>query len=83
MEETLMYNSYSKIHMNFLFLSLFKDCPSQFLSHWESAEPVFCGEELSFLLYINHLKPKENPVLGGKIQNVKNFTEMFLPPDHL
>ena len=26
-----------------------KNCPSQFLSHWELAQSVFCSEELSFL----------------------------------
>ena len=28
---------------------IFNNCPSQFLSHWELAESVFCSEELSFL----------------------------------
>ena len=41
--------------LNFLSFSLcvyiFKNCPSQFLSHWELAEPVFCSEELSLLPY--------------------------------
>ena len=51
-----------KIHknLNFLLLSLcvylFKNCPSQFLSHWESSEPVFCDEELIFLPYKKHNK---------------------------
>ena len=44
-----MFSLYSKFE--FLFLSLcvylFKKCPSQFLNHWESAERVFCSEELS------------------------------------
>ena len=49
MEETIMYKF--SANLNFLFLSLcvylFKTCPSQFFSHWELAEPVFCCEELS------------------------------------
>ena len=47
-----MYNSQ---HLILLFLSLcvyfFKNCPSQFLSHWESAELVFCSQELSSQQY--------------------------------
>ena len=47
-------------NLNFLFMSLcvyfFKNCPSQFLSHWESAKPMFCSEELSFLSYRNQNK---------------------------
>ena len=53
---------------NFLFLSLcvylFKNCPSQFLSHWKSAEPVFCSEELNSLPFKN----QNSQLLGGKIQ---------------
>ena len=43
-----MFSPYSKFEFSFLSLCvyLFKNCP-QFLSHWESAEPVFCSEELS------------------------------------
>jgi len=47
-------------NLNFLFLSLFvyllKNCSSQFFSNWESAEPVFCSEELSCLPYKNQNK---------------------------
>ena len=50
MEETLVYmfSTYSKFEFSFLSfcVCLFKNCPSQFLSHRESAEPVFCSEEL-------------------------------------
>ena len=46
--------------INFLFLSLcvylFKSCPSQFLCHWESGEPVFCREELIFPPFKNQNK---------------------------
>ena len=49
--ETLIYNSEQSAktweNLNFFFLSLFvylfKNCSSQFLSHWESAELVFCS----------------------------------------
>ena len=34
----------------------FKNCPSQFLSHWGSAEPVFCSEQFSFFPYKNRNK---------------------------
>ena len=59
-EETLVYmfSSYSKFKFSFLslFVYLFKSCPSQFLSHWKSAELVFCSEELSILLCKNQNK---------------------------
>ena len=49
-EEWLVYMFSSYRKFEFLFLSLcvylFKNCPSQFLNHWESAEPMFCSEEL-------------------------------------
>ena len=39
--------SHHTANLKFLFLSLcvylFKNCPFQFLSHWESADPVFCS----------------------------------------
>ena len=46
MEETLLYmfSPYSKSEFGYLF----KDGPSQFLSDWESGEPVFCREDLIF-----------------------------------
>ena len=47
-------------NFDFFFLShcvyLFQKGPSQFLSHWESAEPVCCSEELSFLPFKNQNK---------------------------
>ena len=54
-EETPMFNSQHTAKFAFCFLCvyLFKNCPSQFLNHWESPEPVFCSEELSFLPYKN------------------------------
>ena len=61
-KKLLFINSHHTAILNFLFLSLcvylFKKCPSQFLSHWELAGPVFCSEELSCLLY---KKLKQNP----------------------
>ena len=41
----------------------FKTFLSQFFSHWGSAEPVFCSEDLSSLPCKN-----QNPTLSGKIQ---------------
>ena len=45
--------SHHTANLNFLFLPLcvylFNSCPSQFLSNLESAEPMFCSEELSSL----------------------------------
>ena len=38
--EMLVYNSQHTAKLEFC-VYLFKNCPSQFLSHWESAEPVF------------------------------------------
>ena len=59
--------------LNFLSFSLrgyiFKNCPSQFLSHWELVEPVFCSEELSFLPYKTKTKAWFS-VLDRKIQNL-------------
>ena len=56
MEETLVYKF--SANLNFLFPSLcvylFKICPSQFFSHWELSEPVFCSEELSFHPFKNN-----------------------------
>ena len=44
--------SFSTYSNEFIFLSicvyLFENCPSQFLSCWESAEPAFCSEKLSY-----------------------------------
>ena len=81
-----------KIEFSFLLLSvyIFKNCSSQFLSHYELAEPVFCSEELSFLLYKNKNKSLVlSSVLGGKIQlftillYVENYTWAFLPQIYL
>ena len=55
---------YKKLHsienLDFLFLALFvyllRTSSSQFFSNWKSAEPVFCIEELSCLLYKNQNK---------------------------
>ena len=55
---------------------LFKNCTSQFLSHWK---PVFCFEELSFLPNKNKAKVWSS-VLFGKIQNflyAENYTYAF------
>ena len=54
---------------------LFNNCPSQFLSHWKLAEPVFCREELSCLPYKNP-KP-DSQFFGEKIQI---YTQEFPPP---
>ena len=52
-KKLLCINSHHAGNLNFIFLSLcvycFEKCPSQFLSHWEVAEPVFCSEDLSCL----------------------------------
>ena len=58
MEETLMHKflPYSQFEFSFLLslcVYLFKNCPSQFLSHWELAKPVFYNEELGCLPYKN------------------------------
>ena len=56
-KKLLCINSYHTANLNFLVLTLciylFRNCPSQFLSHWELAKPVFCNEELSCLPYKN------------------------------
>ena len=64
------FSPYSKFDFFFLSLCvyLFKKCPSQFLSHWELAEPVFCSEELSCLLY---KKPKQKPNSGSLAEKFK------------
>ena len=45
--------SHHTSNLNFVFLSfcvyLFKNCPSHFLSHWESSVPVFSSKEHSSL----------------------------------
>ena len=53
----------------------FKNCPSQFLSHWSSAEPVFCNEQFSFF---SLQKPKQKPVLGGNIQILLYVLEWYI-----
>ena len=50
LEDTLMYK-YSFPVALYTFLT-----PSQFLSHWELAEPLFCSEKLSCLPYKNQNK---------------------------
>ena len=59
-KKLLCINSHHIENVNFLFLSLFvylfKYCPSQFLSRWESAEPMFCCEKLTLLPYKNQNK---------------------------
>ena len=51
-EETLIYNSQHTAKFEFSFpVTLCLSFCELFLSHWESAEPVFCSEELSFLPY--------------------------------
>jgi hypothetical protein len=62
MQQTLMYNSQHTAKFEFSFL--FNNYPSQFLSHWKLARPVFFREELSFLPY----KKKSDSVLGGKFK---------------
>ena len=47
---------------------LFKNCPPQFLSHWELAEPLFCSEQLSCLPYKDQNK---GPTLGSLIGKFK------------
>ena len=64
--------SHHTANLNFLFLSLcvylFKNCPSQFLSHWDSAEPVFCSEELGSLTYKNQNNSLILSYLVGKFK---------------
>ena len=70
-KKLLFINSHHTVILNFLFLSvcvyLFKKIP-QFLSHWELAEPVFCSEELSCLLY---KKPKQKPNSGSLAEKIQ------------
>ena len=96
--ETQMYNSEQSAesceNLNFFFLSpfvyLFKNWSSQFLSHWESAESLFCSEELGSLPFKNQNKAWFS-VLGGKAQIFTSFcwmfriihTYVFLPQRHL
>ena len=72
MEETLMYKflPYSKFEFSFpVTLCLpFKNCPSQFLSHLELAEPAFCSEELSCFHYKNQNKSLTLSSLLGKFK---------------
>ena len=49
---------YNKKFPATLCIYIFKHCPSQFLNHLESAEPVFWSEELSFF---SLQKPKQTP----------------------
>ena len=62
--ELLFINSHHTVTLNFYFVSLFvylfKKWPSQFLSHWELAEPVFCIEE-----------PKQKPDSGSLAEKFK------------
>ena len=63
-KKLLCINSHHAGNLNFIFLSLcvscFEKCPSQFLSHWELAEPVFCIEE-----------PKQKPDSGSLAEKIK------------
>ena len=68
-EETLMYkfSPYNKFEFSFsVTLYLFKNCPSQFLSYWKLAEPVFCS--VLFLPYKNQKKILTLSFLLGKIK---------------
>ena len=73
--------SHHAANLNFLFLSLcvylFKNCPSQFLSHWESAEPVFCSDELIGLPCKNKNKSLTLSYLVG------NSNLLHVSPAHL
>ena len=75
-------NVLSLLYFSFLSLcvNIFKDSPSQFLSHWELAEQVFCSEELSFLPYKNQNKSLTLSSLSGKIKiclMVRIYTKSF------
>ena len=74
---TVCINSHHKENLNFLFLSLcvylFKKCPSQFLSHWQSAETVFCSKEFIFLPYKNQSKS----VIFSSGQENSNFSVLW------
>ena len=78
--------SHQRANLNFLFLTLcaylFKNCPSQLLSYWEVAQPVFCSEELSCLPYKNQNKSLNLSSLAGKFK-FAIYTQGFLPPSHL
>ena len=61
---------------------LFKNCPSQFFSHCESAEPVFCSKELSSLPFKNQNKSLALSYLVGKFKFavlLRSYTQAFLP----
>ena len=77
--------SFSTYSNEFIFLSicvyLFENCPSQFLSCWESAEPAFCSQELSKSA-LQKQKP-DSKLFGGKIQvccMLRPYKQAFLPP---
>ena len=71
-KKLLCINSHHIANLNFLFLSLFvylfKNCPFQFLSHWELDEPVFCSEELSCLHYKTQTKSVTLSLLPEKFK---------------
>jgi len=82
--------SHHTANLNFLFLSLciylFKNFPSQFFSHWKSAEPVFCSEDLSNLHCKNQNKSLPLSYLVGKFKFVvcwEHKHKCFFPSDHL
>ena len=69
-EETLIYNSQQTAKFEFSFpVTLCLSFCELFLSHWESAEPVFCSEELSFLPY---KKQNKSPIFFSGQEN-SNF----------
>jgi hypothetical protein len=89
-EERLYKKLHSTANLNFLVLSLFvyllKNCSSQFFSNWESAEPVFCNEELSCLPYKKTKQKPNSQFWGRKIQIccfVRSFYKTVLPLGHL
>ena len=60
-----------------LCLYLFKNGPSQFSSHWESAEPVFCSEELSSLPCKNQNKSLTLSYYVGKFKFAVFWRQVF------
>ena len=82
-------NSYKKSHhranLNFLCLTLcaylFKNCPSQLLSYWEVAQPVFCSEELSCLPYKNQNKSLNLSSLAGNLLYGENLHTRVSSPE--
>jgi hypothetical protein len=71
--------SYEKL--NFLLLSLclylFENYPTQLFSHSESAELVFCSEDLSFLPFKNQNKIFSSEQKESILLDVLNYTKHF------